>query len=104
MEFLHGAMVVATLGGALIVIAVSVVIFYFLFQAIWPSLIGAAAVYGLWEYVDQFMAVVSALVFLVFQLWWLAQIKEKDPLEGQVLEDNRKKQQMHDIYLPRYLD
>lgn len=104
MEFLHGAMVVATLGGALIVIAVSVVIFYFMFQAIWPSLIGAAAVYGLWEYVDQFMAVVCALIFLVFQLWWLAQIKEKDPLEAQAIEEDRRKNQLHDIYLPRYLD
>ena len=104
MEFLHGAMVVATLGGALIVIAVSVVIFYFMFQAIWPSLLGAAAVYGLWEYVDQFMAVVCALMFVVIQLWWLSQIKEKDPLEAQAIEEANRKQQMQDIYLPRYLD
>ena len=105
MEFLHGAMVVATLGGALIVIAVSIVIFYFLFQAIWPSLIGGAAVYGLYVYVDQFLGIICALMFLVFQLWWLSHIKEKNPLQGQLPEENKKKKRhVHDIYLPGYLD
>ena len=104
MEFFHGTMVIATLGGALIVIGVSIVIFYFLFQAIWPSLIGAAASYGLWMYVDQFLGVVCALMFLVFQFWWLAHIKEKNPLHGEVPEEKKKRRQTHDLYLPGYLD
>ena len=75
----------------MIVIGVSIVIFYFLFQAIWPSLIGAAVAYSLWMYVDQFLGIVSALLFLVFQLWWFAHTKEKNPLNGQLPDKKKKK-------------
>ena len=105
MEFLHGTMVIATLGGALIVIAVSVVIFYFLFQAIWPSLIGAGAVYSLWMYVDQFLGAICALMFshLSIVVAFTHQGK-RNPMHGYVPDKDKSKQRTQDLYLPGYLD
>ena len=104
MEFLHGSMVIATLGGAMIVIAVSIVIFYFLIQSLWPSVIGAAATYAAWMYVDHFIAVICALMFIVFQLWWLSHTKEKNPINGYIPENEKSKQRTQDLYLPGYFD
>lgn len=102
MEFLHGSLVIFTATGVMIVFGISVVVFYFLFQSIWPSLIAAPAVYGLWMYVDQFTAIVVGIVAFSLQLWWFYKRRETNPIE-KFLEEERNKPKP-DIYFPNYLE
>lgn len=102
MEFVHGSFVIFTVTGALLVICISLVVFYFLFQAIWPSLLTAPAVYGLWMYVDQFTAIVIGILGLGYQLWWIHKRREPNPIEKFLAEE--KKKPKPDIYFPSYLE
>ena len=104
MEILHGIVVLVVVGGALVAAILAFIISCFLVRVVWPTVMGAVGAYFLWLHVDLFLAIVFSLVCLIVQIWWLSHIKEDSYIEGYKAEKNKKKNQLHDTYLPNYFD
>ena len=104
MEILHGVVVVVVAGAAVIAAGISLLVLYFLVQAIWPVMIGGLGGYLIWTNLDQDLAILFGIASLVVQIWWWKHTRKNEYAIMAGLEEGHKRRHNEELTLPRYFD
>lgn len=104
MELLHGLIVIVVSGAAVAALGLSLLISYFLVQAIWPTLVGLGGGYFIWLEFGRAPAFLFLLVCLFVQLWWRKQRNQEIYVPQKEITPLDSRSYQEKILLPDYFD